>query len=286
MDTLTSIQAVRARSLQWRRDGEVVALVPTMGNLHRGHLQLVQTAKASGTKVVVSVFVNPLQFGENEDFTAYPRTIDDDLRVLADNHVDAVFLPASDEIYSRPNAEATRVIVPILSDILCGAVRPGHFTGVATVVNILLNAVQPQVVVFGEKDYQQLLVIRRMVTDLHLPVEVVATATVRDRDGLALSSRNRYLSNEERAVAGGLYQTLCEARDIIYKNGDDYSRIERASKDRLEEAGFRPDYFAIRRDSDLRVPMPGDTDLVIMAAAWLGLARLIDNLRVSLKRHG
>ena len=286
METLSSIQTVRSRARQWRRDSEVVALVPTMGNLHAGHLRLVEVAKAHGTKVVVSIFVNPLQFGENEDFTSYPRTIEADLGKLVQFPVDALFLPDVSAIYPRPVEEMTRVSVPGLSDILCGASRPGHFAGVATVVNLLFNVVQPDVALFGEKDYQQLLVIRRMVADLQLPVEVLGVPTVREPNGLALSSRNNYLSESERDKAGGLYQVLGEARDMIYKYTNDYSTIERASRGQLEAAGFRPDYVAIRRAADLRIPAPEDTDLVIMAAAWLGRTRLIDNLRVSLKRHG
>ena len=181
METLSSIQTVRSRARQWRRDSEVVALVPTMGNLHAGHLRLVEVAKAHGTKVVVSIFVNPLQFGENEDFTSYRRTIEADLGKLVQFPVDALFLPDVSAIYPRPVEEMTRVSVPGLSDILCGASRPGHFAGVATVVNLLFNVVQPDVALFGEKDYQQLLVIRRMVADLQLPVEVLGVPTVRDQ---------------------------------------------------------------------------------------------------------
>lgn len=283
MESLASMQAVRERSRQWRCNGEVVALVPTMGSLHQGHLRLVEAAHSLGTKVVVSIFVNPLQFSRNEDFAAYPRTIDADLSILSHMPVDLVFLPAASEVYPRPVAETTRVTVPQLSDILCGASRPGHFSGVATVVNLLLNVVQPDVAVFGEKDYQQLLIIRRMVADLQLPVEVVGVATVREESGLALSSRNNYLSERERRTASRLYRVLVEARDRMYKNSDDYSTIERASQEQLEAAGFRPDYVAIRRAADLQAPTPEDKELVIMVAAWLGRARLIDNLRVSLR---
>lgn len=285
METLSSIQAVRELSRRWRCEGEALVLVPTMGNLHQGHLRLVEQARSHGGKVVVSIFVNPLQFGGDEDFSAYPRTIEADLDKLAKFSVDLVFLPEVSDIYSRPAEETTRVSVPFLSDILCGACRPGHFTGVATVVNLLFNVVRPDVAVFGEKDYQQLLVIRRMVADLQLGVEVMGVATVREPSGLALSSRNNYLSENERHTAALLYQVLGDARDRICKNSDDYSTIERASWERLQAAGFRPDYVAIRRAADLRVPAPEDGELVIMAAAWLGRARLIDNLRVSLKRH-
>jgi len=286
METLSSITAVRDRIRQWRCSGEVVAMVPTMGNLHAGHLRLVEAARSHGSKVVVSIFVNPLQFGEKEDLSAYPRTIDADLSKLSQYSVDLAFLPEAAEIYPRSIEHTTRVIVPDLSDILCGTSRPGHFVGVATVVNLLFNVVQPDVAVFGEKDYQQLLVIRRMVTDLHLPVEVLGVATVREPSGLALSSRNNYLSEGERREAGRMYQVLCEAGDMIYKNSDDYSTIERVSREKLEAAGFRPDYFTICRAADLRAPTLEDRELVIMSAAWMGRARLIDNVRVSLKRHG
>ena len=286
METLSSITAVRDRIRQWRCSGDVVAMVPTMGNLHAGHLRLVEAARSHGSKVVVSIFVNPLQFGEKEDLSAYPRTIDADLSKLSQYSVDLAFLPEAAEIYPRSIEHTTRVIVPDLSDILCGASRPGHFVGVATVVNLLFNVVQPDVAVFGEKDYQQLLVIRRMVKDLHLPVEVLGVATVREPSGLALSSRNNYLSEGERREAGRMYQVLCEAGDMIYKNSDDYSTIERVSREKLEAAGFRPDYFTICRAADLRAPTLEDRELVIMSAAWMGRARLIDNVRVSLKRHG
>ena len=286
METLSSITAVRDRIRQWRCSGDVVAMVPTMGNLHAGHLRLVEAARSHGSKVVVSIFVNPLQFGEKEDLSAYPRTIDADLSKLSQYSVDLAFLPEAAEIYPRSIEHTTRVIVPDLSDILCGASRPGHFVSVATVVNLLFNVVQPDVAVFGEKDYQQLLVIRRMVKDLHLPVEVLGVATVREPSGLALSSRNNYLSEGERREAGRMYQVLCEAGDMIYKNSDDYSTIERVSREKLEAAGFRPDYFTICRAADLRAPTLEDRELVIMSAAWMGRARLIDNVRVSLKRHG
>lgn len=281
MESLGTIAAVRARVRHWHAAGETVALVPTMGNLHGGHLRLVEAARGLARRVAVSVFVNPLQFGAGEDIAAYPRTLEVDTAQLRGAGVDLLVVPDAREIYRRPLDEVTRVLVPGLSDILCGAVRPGHFHGVATVVAALFNVVQPDVAVFGEKDYQQLLVIRRMAADLHLPVDIVGVPTVRDPDGLALSSRNAYLSAAERAAAPRLYAALVQARDRIAAGDRDYTAVEAQALRLLDAAGFRPDYVAIRRAADLAPPSAADDELIILAAAWLGgRTRLIDNLRV------
>lgn len=283
METLSSVEEVRRHARAWRCAAESIVLVPTMGNLHEGHLRLVEVAQETGARVVVSIFINAMQFGQNEDFATYPRMIEEDIQKLSGYRVDLVFHPEPQAVYPRPLTETTRVVVPELSDVLCGAVRPGHFTGVTTVVSILFHIVQPDKAVFGEKDYQQLLLVRRMVADLHMPVEIIAVPTVRAEDGLALSSRNNYLSAQERPLAARLYDSLCKARDMICQGNDDYRAIERASRERLKAGGFRVDYFAIRRGEDLSEPAPGERDVVILAAAWLGKARLIDNIRVSLK---
>jgi len=282
MQTVETIPQLRKQITAWRQAGERIALVPTMGNLHVGHLELVQQARQQADRVVVSIFVNPLQFGAGEDFDSYPRTLEADAAQLEQANADLLFAPPVDEVYPRPQTEQATVTVPGLSDILCGASRPGHFSGVATVVCKLFNMVQPDLALFGEKDFQQLLVIRRMTEDLCLPVEIQGVPTVREVDGLARSSRNGYLTSEERIRAPALYRVLCETAEAMRLGDSDYARLEAAANEQLATAGFGPDYFSIRRASDLGLPEAGEKDLVILAAAQLGKARLIDNLRVSL----
>jgi pantoate--beta-alanine ligase len=250
-----------------------------MGNLHAGHLSLLAAARYRADRVIASVFVNPIQFGPNEDFARYPRTPEEDARVLTEAHCDLLFAPSVLEIYPDGGSQATLVSVRGLSEILCGQVRPGHFDGVATVVAKLFGIVAPDVAIFGEKDYQQFLLIRRMTLDLALPVEVLAAPTVRASDGLALSSRNRYLSPEERARAPAIYQSLRAAVAAIDAGGRDYADIELEGREALEAAGMRPDYFSIRNAADLAEPVPAAPDLIVLAAARLGRSRLIDNLR-------
>ncbi|MDX1252852.1 MAG: pantoate--beta-alanine ligase [Gammaproteobacteria bacterium] len=282
MQTVKTITEVRARIALWRSQGQRIAFVPTMGNLHDGHMRLVQQAGQLADRVVASVFVNPMQFGASEDLASYPRTLAEDGVKLAENGTHLLFVPDASEMYSRGIGGATRVEVPGLSDILCGAYRPGHFVGVSTVVSMLFNIVQPDMALFGEKDYQQLLVIRRMVADLCIPVQVLGVPTVRESDGLAMSSRNSYLSAEERARAPCLYRALCQARDRMSSGGADYTAVEAEGMQALSEAGFRVDYFSVRRAEDLAAPLPEDRALVILAAAWLGKARLIDNMALEL----
>lgn len=281
MQTVSTIKEVRGVIAGWRDGGERVAFVPTMGNLHEGHLALVRRAAQLAGRVVVSIFVNPLQFGPSEDFNAYPRTPEEDGRKLRDAGLDLLFMPPEGEIYPR-GQPLTRVEVQGLSSILCGAFRPGHFAGVATVVAKLLNIVQPDLALFGEKDYQQLVVIRRMVADLCMPVEIVGVATVREPDGLALSSRNQYLTPEERRRAPVVYRSLCMAGEALRRGGRDCASIETEGTQMLSAAGLRPEYFSVRRAADLEPPGAGDRELVILAAAWLGRARLIDNLPLSI----
>ena len=261
-----------------RTTGRRVALVPTMGNLHAGHLALVRRAVEEAEVAVATIFVNPLQFGEGEDYGEYPRTLDADLTSLEELGVQEVFVPDVTELYPQgPNA-ATRIDVPTLGDILCGASRPGHFSGVATIVNILFDVVQPDLAVFGRKDYQQTLVVRRMVQDLKLPVEIVVVPTVRETDGLAMSSRNRYLDGAQRVQAPALYGSLTQAKEALDAGEREFEAIEARGRESLTENGFRPDYFVIRRAADLAVPDRAETSLVLLAAAQLGKARLIDNL--------
>jgi len=285
MQIIHSVAELRRQVGAWRAAGERVALVPTMGNLHAGHLKLVTRALDCADRVVVSIFVNPMQFsdasGSGGDFERYPRTLDADCEKLA--AVDLVFSPSVDEVYPNGLAAETRVEVPGISDILCGEYRPGHFVGVATVVAKLFNMAQPDVALFGEKDFQQLLVIRRLVADLCFPVEIIGVPTEREADGLAMSSRNQYLSPDERRRAPVLYQSLQQARQRVIAGERDAAAIRAQAFAQLEAAGFRPEYFEVRRQRDLHIATESDVaeDLVIVAAAWLGEARLIDNLVVA-----
>ena len=279
METVATVAAVRARVAQWRAAGLRVAFVPTMGNLHAGHMSLLAAARYRGDRVVASIFVNPLQFGPSEDYTGYPRTLDEDQKLLREAQCDLLFAPSVADIYPDGGDQRTLIVVRGLSDILCGRFRPGHFDGVATVVAKLFGIVAPDVAVFGEKDYQQLLVVRHMALDLALPVEVVGAATVRAADGLALSSRNRYLSAEERARAPAIYQALSRAARAIDGGSTDHAALERDGAAMLLGAGMSVDYFSIRNAADLSEPSAASADLVVLAAARLGRARLIDNLR-------
>jgi len=281
MDIVASTADLRARVHFWRGRQDRLAFVPTMGNLHAGHLKLVRHARTLADHVVVSIFVNPMQFGPGEDYETYPRTLEADTAALRQVDADLLFVPAVDEIYPGEIETTTRVVVPNLGDILCGAFRPGFFTGVATVVTRLLNLVQPDVAVFGEKDYQQLVLIRRLARELCLPVSIEGVATEREPDGLAMSSRNGYLSPSGRATAPILYRTLGEVKVAIEGGAVDYPVLERTAMAALARAGFRPDYVSIRRASDLGEPAAGDTTLRVLAAAWLGPARLIDNLEIT-----
>jgi len=279
MQTITRIADMRALVRDWRFAREGIAFVPTMGNLHAGHASLIGAAHLHGRRVVASVFVNPLQFGPNEDYAAYPRTPDEDAALLESQGVDVLFLPTVDEMYPQGVAGSTIVDVPELSGILCGAVRPGHFQGVATVVVKLLNLVQPDVGIFGEKDYQQLTIIRRSIEDLCLPVRIVGAPTVRADDGLALSSRNRYLNPQERAIAPQVYRALDRARRRLESGDTDVAGIEREGLAALVTAGFRPDYFEVRMAGTLAKPHGQNVDVVVLTAARLGRARLIDNVQ-------
>src|SRR5580700_3467110 len=245
MDTVTKIAAVREHVRRWRSEGRRVAFVPTMGNLHPGHVSLIEAARRHGDRFVASIFVNPMQFGPNEDFAHYPRTPRDDERMLAAAGCDLMFMPDVAEIYPHGSGRATKVEVPGLSRILDGEFRPGHFEGVSTVVAKLLHIVEPQIAVFGEKDYQQLTIIRRMVADLCMAVEIVAAPTVRDADTVAMSSRNQYLTAAERARAPTIYATLVAAAKRLAAGDADFASIERSGFRALEEADLHPDYFAV-----------------------------------------
>lgn len=281
MQTLNAITPLRARLKSWRLAGQSIGFVPTMGNLHAGHLTLVQLARDRADRVVVSVFVNPTQFGPAEDFAGYPRTLEEDKRLLVAEGVDILFAPTVADMYDDGDAHTAKIEVPGLSDILCGAVRPGHFSGVATVVAKLFNIVQPDLAVFGEKDFQQLLVIRKLSADLNFPIEILGAPIGREADGLAYSSRNRYLTDSERATAPILRKTLSDVGESLRAGRHDYQVLQRNAIEALAAAGFKPDYLEIREASDLRLPGPDSEDLVVLAAAYLGKARLIDNIRLN-----
>ena len=255
-----------------------IVLVPTMGNLHQGHLDLVRIARQHGQFVVVSIFVNPLQFGVNEDYSKYPRTLEQDCKMLEQYGVDMVFAPSERDLYPQP--QQVIVELPPIANELCGAFRPGHFRGAATVVLKLFNIVQPRIAVFGKKDYQQLHLMRQMTTQLNLPVEIIGGETVRASDGLALSSRNQYLNVAERTEAVFLYQTLAGIRQAIMDGTTDFFKLERQAREALSARGWLVDYVAIRSQANLAEPTTFECNLVILAAAWLGQTRLIDNLEV------
>jgi pantoate--beta-alanine ligase len=269
---------LRASVEAWKKDGRRVGFVPTMGNLHAGHYSLVELARRHADRVVVSVFVNPTQFGPNEDYTRYPRTLAEDSVGLVEHRCDLLFAPAVETMYPSGLDHALRVHVPEIGDTLEGEHRPGHFDGVATVVAKLLTMVEPDLAVFGAKDWQQLLVVRRLVGELALPVEIVAGPIVREEDGLAMSSRNRYLDAGQRARAPQLHATLEWMRES-FAEGHVRAAIEGAAARRLERAGFVPDYAAVRRAEDLGIPADDErTGLMALVAAKLGETRLIDNL--------
>ncbi len=275
MQVIRSIAELR----NWRKDAGTVAFVPTMGNLHAGHLALVAEAHRHAQKVVVSIFVNRLQFGQGEDFDAYPRTFDADCAKLEAAGVDVLFFPTEAELYPRVR-QAYNVEPPNLQNELCGAFRPGHFRGVATVVTKLFNIVEPDFACFGKKDYQQLAVIRGMVEDLNSPVVVVPVDTGRADDGLALSSRNGYLTDAERAEAPRLYRNLSLIREALAGGDSDYAALEGRAKDDLTAHGWRVDYVEVRHAHSLEVAHAGEKHLVVLAAARLGRTRLIDNIEV------
>jgi pantoate--beta-alanine ligase len=282
MNIAHSVDDLRAVVAGWRRAGETISFVPTMGNLHDGHVTLLLKARELATRSVVSIFVNPIQFGRGEDYAQYPSTLESDKQKLQAAGLDLLFAPDLNELYPGGIEEDTRVTVPGLSSILCGQYRPGHFSGVATVVTKLLMNVQPDLALFGDKDYQQVMVIKQMVHDLLMPVKILGQPIVREADGLAMSSRNSYLNAAERALAPQIFQAMNRAREKTLLQNTSLIAIETAGMAELAAAGFRPEYFSIRRAKDLNAPQVGDTTLQLLVAAWLGPARLIDNLRIEL----
>jgi len=270
--------ALHKQLAEWRHARERVAVVLTMGNLHAGHLSLVHLAQKNAERIVVTLFVNPTQFGDGEDFEAYPRSLKRDTRSLEEARADVLFIPEIDTIYPFGIENATRVSVPGLTEIFCGSRRPGHFDGVTSVVMRLFSIVQPDVAVFGQKDYQQQLIIRRMVEDLSLPIQIIVGPTLREPDGLAMSSRNSYLSDEERQIAPILYQVLREVAEKLQTGEHNYKQLEDRATQSLAESRFRPEYFAVRQALDLREPDLNCSAFVVLAAVRLGTARLIANI--------
>jgi len=279
MQTVHTVAELRQQLLTWRAAGQTIAFAPTMGNLHAGHLDLIAAGQREASKVVASVFVNPLQFGPNEDFGRYPRTLAADAEKLAAAGCHLLFAPSVEAMYPHGLPLTTAVQVSGVTEMLEGVFRPGHFEGVATVVNVLFNLVQPDVACFGEKDWQQLAVIRRMVRDLHLPIRIEGVPTRREADGLAMSSRNQYLGESERRTAAVIYATLLTIAHEIKGGARHYEGLEQAGMQALEAHGLKPQYVAIRTP-DLQLPDSENKHLVILAAALLGQTRLIDNLGV------
>lgn len=275
------VDALRASTQAARSAGKTIGFVPTMGNLHAGHISLVAEARQHADFVVVSIFVNPTQFGEGEDFDHYPRTVEEDCAQLQHAGADLVFLPSVSVMYPRGPAQETTVSVSGISTILCGAHRPGHFDGVTTVVSKLFHMVQPDIAVFGEKDYQQLAIIRRMVADLNFPIEIRGIPPIREADGLAMSSRNRFLSPDERNSAAKLQAELLNVAEQLKSGERDYARLQHEAIIFLKKQGFRPQYLEIRRP-DLSLPTAADSAWVILVAAGLGSTRLIDNIAISM----
>jgi pantoate--beta-alanine ligase len=282
MNTVKTVLELRAAVARARGEGKRIAFVPTMGNLHEGHVALVEKAGQRADFVVASIFVNPLQFGPSEDLAKYPRTLAADQEKLVAAGCHLLFHPDVEEMYPHGQDGQTRVGVPGVSEGLCGASRPGHFEGVATVVTKLFNMVQPDLAVFGEKDFQQLAVIRTLVRDLNMPVQIIGEPTVRAEDGLALSSRNGYLSAEQRAQAPALHRTLQQLAEAIRSGDRQFAKLIERGQVSLAGAGFRPDYLEIREALSLRPAQADDRQLVILGAAFMGNTRLIDNLTLEL----
>jgi pantoate--beta-alanine ligase len=283
MNTVKTVRELRAAVARARSEGKRIALVPTMGNLHSGHTALVTKATQRADFVVASIFVNPLQFGPTEDLATYPRTLAADQEKLLQAGCHLLYTPTVEEMYPHGMADQTLVRVPVVSEGLCGGSRPGHFDGVSTVVSKLFNMVQPDIAIFGQKDFQQLAVVSALVRDLNMPIQIIGEPTVRAADGLALSSRNGYLTEAERATAPALYRVLKQIGDALHNGEQNHEQLLADGQKALENAGFRLDYLEIREAVTLRPATSGDQDLVVLCAAFLGKTRLLDNLRLSIE---
>ena len=283
MEIAESIQTLRAVRKRWREEKYTVGFVPTMGNLHDGHLSLLQKSRELTDKTVCSIFINPLQFDKAKDLERYPKTMDDDIAGLQDHGADLLFVPTTEMIYPHGDAKPTTISVPGIAELLEGKHRKGHFTGVATVVCKLFNLVEPDVAVFGEKDFQQLILIRQMVADLNFPIEIIGAPTIRSPEGLALSSRNGYLTAKQRDQASEIYRSLKECVESLRAGERDFAKLESHAMERLSTAGFSPEYFTIRNVVNLQPASETDDAeaLIVLTAAGLGKARLIDNMQVA-----
>ncbi|MEN5031838.1 MULTISPECIES: pantoate--beta-alanine ligase [unclassified Pseudomonas] len=280
MNTVKTVRELRAVVARARSEGKRIALVPTMGNLHSGHIALVTKAVQRADFVIASIFVNPLQFGPTEDLASYPRTLAADQEQLLQAGCHLLFTPTVEEMYPHGMADQTIVRVPVVSEGLCGGSRPGHFDGVSTVVSKLFNMVQPDIAIFGQKDFQQLAVVNALVRDLNMPIQIIGEPTVRAADGLALSSRNGYLTEDQRAAAPALYRVIKQIGTALQNGEQDHQQLIGDGVKALEAAGFRPDYLEIRNAVSLRPATPDDHDLVVLGAAFMGKTRLIDNLHL------
>ncbi len=280
MNTVKTVRELRAAVARARSEGKRIALVPTMGNLHSGHIALITKAVQRADFVIASIFVNPLQFGPNEDLASYPRTLAADQEQLLQAGCHLLFTPTVEEMYPHGMTDQTIVRVPVVSEGLCGGSRPGHFDGVSTVVSKLFNMVQPDIAIFGQKDFQQLAVVNALVRDLNMPIQIIGEPTVRAADGLALSSRNGYLTDEQRAAAPALYRVIKQIGTALQNGQQDHQQLVSDGIKALEAAGFRPDYLEIRNAVSLRPATPDDHDLVVLGAAFMGKTRLIDNLHL------
>ncbi|MGE6386202.1 pantoate--beta-alanine ligase [Pseudomonas sp. NPDC078416] len=280
MNTVKTVRELRAVVARARSEGKRIALVPTMGNLHSGHIALITKAVQRADFVIASIFVNPLQFGPNEDLASYPRTLAADQEQLLQAGCHLLFTPTVEEMYPHGMADQTIVRVPVVSEGLCGGSRPGHFDGVSTVVSKLFNMVQPDIAIFGQKDFQQLAVVNALVRDLNMPIQIIGEPTVRAADGLALSSRNGYLTEDQRAAAPALYRVIKQIGTALQNGEQDHQQLISDGVKALEAAGFRPDYLEIRHAVSLRPATPDDHDLVVLGAAFMGKTRLIDNLHL------
>ncbi len=282
MKIFDSPYEIQAELTALKRSGKKIGLIPTMGNLHRGHLSLFQVAQKNCDILVGSIFVNPMQFGANEDLDQYPRTLQQDINKLTEIGVDYLFTPTNETIYPIGTKVNTSVEVNRLTKRLCGESRPEHFRGVATVVTILFNILQPDLVIFGKKDYQQYLILSAMVKDLFLPIEIIGGEIVREDNGLAMSSRNKFLTNEQKNQASFLQETLLAIAEKIKLGQRDYSTLKRLAIEQLEQNDFKVDYFEICNKITLEDASPNDSELLIAAAAWMGQPRLLDNIEVSI----
>ena len=282
MESIHEVIKLNTLISEWKKNKDTIALVPTMGSLHFGHIFLIKEAKKLATRTVVSIFVNPIQFGQGEDYESYPSNIELDKKKLKKEEVDIVFVPDLKQLYPMGTDTDTRITVPYISEILCGQHRPGHFSGVATVVAKLLVTCKPDFALFGKKDYQQYLVIKRMVSDLLIPTQIVGLPTQREKNGLALSSRNKYLSEVEQKIASKIYLSLQKASEIICTGVSNFNNAKKELIIELEDFGMKVEYFELRRAEDLALPEEDEKSFIILIAVWLGKARLIDNITIDL----